>query len=126
MRWSHLKNLSILAFAVLQLSAPVIGISLEVACNEKPAQACSPMPCCQTQTPASMTCCEQGAPIKGDPAPLAVVTPVRVYYELATLLPWVMANATATVSTTHELTFSASTTHFADNQLYKLLATFLI
>lgn len=126
MRRTHLKKLSILALVVLQLGAPVLGISLELACNEKPAQACKPMPCCQAETSARMTCCEASAPVKGETMPAAVVTPVRIYYDLAAPLPFVTANVTAGVSTTREFTFSASTTHFADNQLYKLLATFLI
>ena len=126
MRRPHLKKLSVLALIVLQLGAPVLGISLELACNEKPAQACKPMPCCQAETSARMTCCETSAPAKGETMPAAVVTPVRIHYDLAAPLPFVTANATADVSTAREFTFSTSTTHFTDNKLYKLLATFLI
>jgi len=126
MRSSHLKTLSILALAALQLGAPVIGISEELACNIKPAQVCSPMPCCQTETPASMSCCEQRAPIKSETAPAAVVTTGRIYCDLAAPLSLAVTNAAADISTTREFAFSASNTHFADNQLYKLLATFLI
>lgn len=126
MRWYHPKTLSILVLGWLQLCVPVIGISTELACNEKPAQVCSPMPCCQGETPARMMCCEQKTPIKDETTPAAVVSPVRVHYDLAAPIPFATANAAAGAATMREFTSSASNTHFADNHLYKLLATFLI
>lgn len=126
MRWHHPKTLFIIALGWLQLCLPVVGISMELACAEKTVQVCATKPCCQTQTPAQMTCCASNAPIKNQTAPPAIIIPARVFVDLATPSSFTFSIVVAGSTATYKSVVSTSNTHFAENHLYKLLATFLI
>jgi len=120
------KNFFILALCLLQFSAPVIGITAELACKEKPARACETAPCCQQQNESRLTCCDQTAPAKSGSPAAAILNPARVYLDLFTPIPFAETGCDFKPAVRSDQTFSSFNSHLAGNQRYKLLATFLI
>jgi hypothetical protein len=110
-----------------QLFVPIFNLAFDLPCDEAPAETCEVAPCCQAETSTRMTCCDvQASPVRSESTPAAPAIPFRIYFDLAA--PICFAEVCSEIGWTAkpDYIFSSLNTHFASNQLYKLLATFLI
>lgn len=121
------KILPLLLLCVAQLFVPTLNLAFEPPCAERPAEACEVAPCCQTETPERMSCCEpQASPAQSQQTPAAPASPLRIHFDLAVPASSVEVGDEIGWTVNPAYVFSSFNTHFAGNQLYKLLAVFLI
>jgi hypothetical protein len=121
------KTTSLLLLCVAQLFVPTVNLAFELPCDEEPTKACEAAPCCQAETSARMSCCEvQPSPVSSEQTPAAPASPLRIYFDLAAPVSFAEAGDEMGWIAKPDHAFSSFNTHFAGNQLYKLLAVFLI
>ncbi|MCG3120959.1 MAG: hypothetical protein ALAOOOJD_03880 [bacterium] len=126
MRWYSLKTIFLFALCVAQFSMPLLSLTAELPCEEPQAKVCQSASCCQQAAATPMPCCKEATPTQSEPVTAAVLNPVRIHFDVAAPNAFVNAGGDFEFAIKLDYTFSSCNTHFAGNQLYKLLATFLI
>ena len=120
------KTISLLLLCTAQLFAPMFNFAIELPCDEGQGKACHISPCCQTEASSPMICCDQTAPAKSESAPATLVNPLRIYFDFAAPISYAEIGGEMGWTAKPDYAFSSFNTHFAGNQLYKFLTTFLI
>ena len=121
------RTISLLLLCTAQLFVPMFNFAIELPCDEGQGKACHISPCCQTEASSQMVCCEvQTSPVRSEPTPAAPASPLRIYFDLAAPIFFAEAGGEIGLTAKPDYAFSSFNTHFAGNQLYKLIATFLI
>jgi hypothetical protein len=120
------KTISLLFLCLAQFFVPISNLAFELPCDEEQNQACHISPCCPTEVSSQMACCDQTAPAKSESAPAPPASPLRIYFDLAAPIPFAEVGGDIGLTAKPDDTCSSFNTNFAGNQLYKLIATFLI
>lgn len=129
MRWLYSKTLVTLTLCALQFCMPAISMTTELSCDEQQAEVCMQPPRCQEKaTTTQMACCAQPVLPSTDSAltPATVEKTSRMSLDIgASIQPIETTHDYRPVANTGEC-FSSFNSHLSSNQLYQLLATFLI
>ncbi|MGH7494542.1 MAG: hypothetical protein ACREOO_19385 [bacterium] len=130
MRNLHKTISLLLAISLLQFFVPVLNVAMELPCCEEqqdvPARS---MQCCAAESPSRMVCCiDKPEHARDNSAPVQATfeKPSRVHIDLvASAQFFESAPGFALTRSANEVFFSLNP-HLANNQRYKLFATFQI
>lgn len=132
---SHVRHLYktisfLLALSLLQFFVPVLNVAMELRCCEEqrnlPAKS---MQCCAAEFPTRMVCCidmPEHALDDSAPAQATLAKPSHVPSDLAVSSKLFENGPGFALTLTTNEVFSSLSLYLANNQRYKLFATFLI
>jgi hypothetical protein len=124
------KTISLLlAFSVMQFFVPVLNVTMELPCCEEQAISGGNMACCGAEFPSRMVCCYGNPAHAFDESAPAQCTPEKTshsHIDLAAVSPGLVTTLRFTLLIVTGDDFYSLNPHLANNQRYKLLATFLI
>jgi hypothetical protein len=109
-----------------QLFVPIFNLAVELPCDEEQGKSCHISSCCQMEASSRMVCCDRTAPAQSESARATLVNPAKIYLDLAAPISFAEVGGEIGLTAKPDYAFSSFNTHFAGNQLYKLIATFLI
>ncbi|MGH7598820.1 MAG: hypothetical protein ACREOI_20900 [bacterium] len=129
MRKFHRTISFLLAHSVMQFFVPVLNVAMELPCCEEQAISGGNMPCCGAEYPARMVCCYGNPAHAFDdsaPAQCTLEKASSFHIDLAAVSQGFIISFRSALPVCTGEDFYSFNPHLTSNQLYKLLATFLI